>query len=169
MLRSRSASRSSSGRIRVAVAALAAVAVAMSACSNSGDDELSSAGSQQDPRNGADAGGHPAPGTPEYELLSSYGLFADFLEAGSPSAICAKLTPAFQRRLAGAAECEDRMLTLFARGAPTTARRRVVDVKLEGDRAVATVRVRHRAPHTVRLVRKDDTWLVDGGGAGLFR
>lgn len=157
-----------------ALACSVAVVLALGAASCGGSEEGSNGEADASERAAGAAGTQsskqtasseqPAPGTPEYEIRSSYATFVDYLGAESPPATCDKLTRAFQRRLGGGWEgCMRQVAQIFASGRVTKGDREIVSIDVQ-DPGTATAEVK-TAKGVQKLGLKFDgrTWRIDSG------
>lgn len=159
------------GGMRRLVLAVALVA-ALGAASCGGDD--GSGGEADAPERAAAAGTQsskqtasseePAPGTPEYEIRSSYATFVDYLGAESAPATCDKLTRAFQRRLGGGWDgCMQKVAQIFAGGRVTKGDREIVSIDVQ-DPGTATAEVKTaKGVHELGLKFDGRNWRIDTG------
>lgn len=165
-----------SSRRPVGVCALAcaiALAAALGGASCGGSDE--SSGDAADARGSVADGaaqtrtaerdpGEPLPGSPRYEIHSSYATFVDYLKAQSPPATCDKLTAAFQRRIGGGWDgCLTRVAAIFASDAVTRGDREIVSLDIH-DAGNATGRVRTRkGVQELRFKFDGRNWRIHAG------
>lgn len=156
--------------IAAAVVLLLVAGIAVAGCGDAAD-EPEATGAADEPAADArpsteapDPDDELLPGTPEAEIGARFGIFRDFLEAGSASAACTRLSRRFVADMGGREGCERSLEAVLAsRAFPSNDRRRILRFDVRGGRASITVRIRPGVTHEVPFVRDPDGWKIDGG------
>jgi len=107
------------------------------------------------------------PETAEGQIRSLHARFVNVLNGGDVESVCDLTTRKGQRQWAeGAKSCQEGVEVFYDSAAgPPQSRPRVLEVSVDGDRAVATTSSEGGGIYPARFRIEDGLWKVDQGGA----
>jgi hypothetical protein len=152
------------GRLRLgALATIVVLAVVPAGCG--GEDDDPSARGDAPKTAGSGNPGDPERGSAEWDIVSRYAGFVDFVGFESAPGVCSRMTRNLMKDLGGgnARACTRRVERLFAAKRIPAGDRKVLEVDANGAHATAKVKSARGGTHTVRFAREKQEWKIDGG------
>lgn len=160
-------------RLGFRVAALLALLVLALGAAACGDDEA-------DGGDGGGSGGGSVPqsqqpldpasfdSSPEGQVEAAHAEFINVFYTKDADRICALSSKKAQRQWRGKLDSCQAGVDAFFKGINKLAadRPRVIDVRIDGPRALAQTRVKGSKVYPAPFVKEDGQWKVDGGGTG---
>jgi hypothetical protein len=130
------------------------------ASKNESDGGSSGKGSPQDVASADD--GDPN-GTPEEQLTALYGQFVDLYYKKDAKGLCEILSTKAQKQFGkSGGGCEKRFKGMVAE-TPSPNRPYIVELKVSGNKAVASVKTKNSEAYPVPFVKQGGEWKISGG------
>jgi hypothetical protein len=157
----------------MAVLVAAVMALGLGACGggdsdgDGADQQAADAGpraaaEQAAPERSSDPAGEAAVSDAE----GAYAAFIDYLNWESGGGACDRITSSFKRTVGAAGprqNCLRRMEAIFSAPGTVKGKRKVLDVKVNGDKAILTVRSKTGATYKIPMANVGGQWQINGG------